>query len=98
VLAVNRLVSACLRLERKYERALAKKARIMFGFALTEMKQHVNDRWDLMYRFFAGGAFVVLAMASIQYDEHVAPNVERVSNAWSMTATDVGRRLSSFTL
>jgi hypothetical protein len=51
-----------------------------------------------MYRFFAGGAFVVLAMASIQYDEHVAPNVERVSNAWSVTATDVGRRLSSFTL
>jgi len=98
VLAVNRLVSACLRLKCKDECALAKKARIMFAFALTEMKQSLGDRWDRVYRFFAGGAFAVLAMASIQYDEHVAPNVERVSNAWSMTATDVGRRLTSFTL
>jgi hypothetical protein len=71
---------------------------MMFAFALTEMKQSLGDRWDRVYRFFAGGAFVVLAMASIQYDEHVAPNVERVSHAWSMTATDVGRRLTSFTL
>ncbi len=70
----------------------------MFGFALAEMKQHASERWDRVFRFCLGAAFVVLAMASIQYDEHVAPGVERVSDAWSMAATDFSRRLSSLTL
>lgn len=98
MLAVNRLVSACLRLKRNDERALAKKARIMFGYALAEMKLHAAERWDRVFRFCLGAAFVVLATASIQYEEQIAPGVERVSDAWSATATDFNRRLSSFTL
>lgn len=70
----------------------------MFGFALTEMKQQAGERWDRVFRFCVGAAFVVLATATIQYEEHVAPGVGRVSDAWSATATDFNRRLSSFTL
>ncbi len=70
----------------------------MFGFALSEMKHRAMDRWDRVFRFCLGAAFVVMAAASIQYEEQIAPNVERVSDAWSATATDFSRRLSSFTL
>lgn len=70
----------------------------MFGFALTEMKQHANDRWTRVYRFCVGAAFVLMASATIQYEERIAPGVERVSDAWSTAATDFSRRLSSFTL
>lgn len=45
-----------------------------------------------------GAAFVAAAMISIQYQEVVAPHVSRLSDAWSNTALDLGRRLSSFTL
>ena len=70
----------------------------MFGFALSEMQQHAMQRWDSVYRFFVGAAFVVMAAAMIQYEEQIAPSVERVSDAWSMAATDFSRRLSSLTL
>jgi hypothetical protein len=68
----------------------------MFDF--TDMKQQLDTAFDGAFRLFAGAAFVVLAIASIQYDEHIAPSVERVSDGWSMAATDIGRRLTSFTL
>jgi len=66
----------------------------MFGYALSEMRQHTADVGDKLFRFFVGAAFVVLAAASIQYEEQIAPGVERVSDAWSMATTDFSRRLN----
>jgi len=68
----------------------------MFDF--SDMKQTLRNTMDAQVRLWAGLAFMALAMVSIQYDEVIAPNVERVSDGWSMAATDFSRRLSSFTL
>lgn len=67
-------------------------------FDLTDMKQRLEVHWQAVFSSLAGAAFVVMAMASIQYEERIAPSVERVSDGWSMAATDFSRRLSSFTL
>jgi hypothetical protein len=70
----------------------------MFGFDLSEMKQKLRYAWDAQVRVWAGAAFVALAMASIQYEEVIAPGVDRLSDSWSTAATDFSRRLTSFTL
>jgi len=70
----------------------------MFGFDLSEMKQTLRDVLNAQVRLWAGAAFMALAMASIQYEEVIAPSVDRLSDGWSVAATDLGRRLSSFTL
>jgi hypothetical protein len=43
-------------------------------------------------------AFMALAMASIQYDEIIAPGVGRISDAWNSATSDLGRSLAGFTL
>ena len=67
-------------------------------FELGDMKQTLRNVMDGQVRLWAGLAFMALAMVSIQYDEVIAPNVDRLSDGWSMAATDIGRRLTSFTL
>jgi hypothetical protein len=63
-----------------------------------ELKATLHSLFDAQFRLWAGMAFVVLAMASIQYDERIAPGVERISDAWNTAASDLGRSLASFTL
>ncbi len=70
----------------------------MFGIDLNEMKQKLRSVFDGQYRVWAGLAFMLLAMAAIEYDEIIAPEVSRFSDAWGSVATDFSRRLSSFTL
>lgn len=72
----------------------------MFGYVidLSGVKQKLRRVMDANWRRLGGVIFVILAMVSIQYDEHVAPEVSRLSDGWSTVATDFGRRLASFTL
>lgn len=72
----------------------------MFGYVidLSEVKAAAQRLVDANYRVFAGLAFMVLAMASIQYDEFIAPEMARLSDGWSTAATDFSKRLTSFTL
>jgi membrane protease subunit (stomatin/prohibitin family) len=69
-----------------------------FLFDTTELKQSLRLSFDRQFRRWAGVAFMALAMMSIQYDEVIAPEVNRLSDNWSTVATDFSKRLSSFTL
>lgn len=72
----------------------------MFGYVidLSGVKQKLRRAMDANWRALGGAAFVILAMVSIQYDEHVAPEVSRLSDGWSTVAMDFSKKLSSFTL
>ncbi len=64
----------------------------------NEVKGALRELCDAQFRLWAGMAFMVLAMASIQYDEVIAPGVGRISNAWTSATTDLGRSIAGFTL
>lgn len=70
----------------------------MFGSLLSDMKDVMRQAFDTQVRVWAGIAFMALAMAAIQYDEIVAPRVHEFSDGLGSAATDMGRRLTSFTL
>jgi uncharacterized membrane protein len=72
----------------------------MFGYAidLGEVRRILRGVLDAQWRTFAGLVFMALAMAAIEYDEFIAPEVSRISDGWSTVATDFSRRLASFTL
>ena len=65
---------------------------------IEDLKATLSSLFDTQFRLWAGMAFMVLAMASIQYDEIIAPGVGRISDAWNSATTDLGRTLASFTL
>jgi membrane protease subunit (stomatin/prohibitin family) len=77
---------------------ISQKARIMFKIALIELKQHLRSAFDARWRGLAGLAFMVLAMASIQYEEQFAPELARLNDGFSHAATDFSKKLASFTL
>lgn len=70
----------------------------MFGFDLSEMRLQAARAFSAQYRAIAGALFLGVALASIGYDEVVAPGMSRLSDAWGAAATDFSRKLSSFTL
>lgn len=72
----------------------------MFAFLIdtNELKQRLRTAFDKHWRNWAGLAFMAVAMVSIQYDEVIAPEVDRLSGNWSNVATDFSKRLASFTL
>ena len=70
----------------------------MFGSILSDMRQITRSAWHSQYRVWAGLAFMALAMVSIQYDEVVAPKVHGLSDGFGAIASDMSRRLTSFTL
>jgi hypothetical protein len=70
---------------------------LMRVFRLGGVGQLLRRALDAPWRAMAGIAFVVMAMAAIQYDEKIAPGVDRLSDGWSSVA-DFSRRLTSFTL
>lgn len=70
----------------------------MFSSVLSDMKQTMRSAWHSQYRVWAGLAFMALAMVSIQYDEVLAPKVHGLSDGFGAIASDMGRRLTSFTL
>lgn len=65
---------------------------------IDDMKTTLRSLFDRQFRLWAGMAFMTLALASIQYDEIIAPGVGRISDAWNSATTDLGRTLASFTL
>jgi hypothetical protein len=69
-----------------------------YFFDLAEAKQSLRRAMDAHWRSLAGLAFMALAMAAIEYEEIIAPELSRLSDGWSTAATDFSRRLSSFTL
>lgn len=70
----------------------------MIGIALNDFRQTLRETFDAQFRLWAGLAFMALALVAIQYDEIIAPEVTRLSDGWGAVASDVGRKLSSFTL
>ena len=65
---------------------------------VQELRATLRSLFDRQFRLWAGMAFMALAMASIQYDENIAPGVGRISDAWNAATSDLGRTLASFTL
>ena len=59
----------------------------MIGLALdfSDAREAFNNLISTHLRTWIGAAFVALAMLSIQYEEVIAPNVSRISDAWSST-------------
>lgn len=72
----------------------------MFGYTIDfdDLAGKVRDALTPHWRGMAGAFFMVLALVAIEYDEIFAPSVNRISDAWSATAKDVGGKLTSFTL
>ncbi|MEZ5959881.1 MAG: hypothetical protein R3C30_05570 [Hyphomonadaceae bacterium] len=70
----------------------------MFKIAFIELKQNLRSAFDTQWRGLAGLAFMVLAMAAIQYDERLAPELNRLNDGFSHVATDFSKKLASFTL
>jgi hypothetical protein len=70
----------------------------MFGFDVNDVRKALRAALDTQVRVWAGLAFMALAMMAIQYDEIIAPKVHGLSDGFSAAATDMGRRLTSFTL
>ena len=70
----------------------------MIETKLGDLKRHLRELRDAQVRFWAGAAFVMLAMASIQYEEVIAPGVSRVGDTLSGVTADFRTRLSSFSL
>lgn len=70
----------------------------MFDISMhvSEAKRRLSDLIDVQWRTLAGLAFMALAMAAIEYDEFIAPGVNRLSDGWSSVATDFGRRFTGF--
>ena len=65
---------------------------------VQELRATLRGLFDTQFRLWAGMAFMTLALASIQYDEIIAPGVGRISDAWNSATSDLGRTLASFTL
>ena len=63
------------------------------GAVGEKMRRAIDAPWGAL----AGTAFTVLAMVSIQYDEKIAPEVDRLSSGWS-AVSEFSRKLTSFTL
>ena len=70
----------------------------MFGYVidLHDVRRALRQTFDRQAGALAGAAFLIMALAAIQYDEIVAPSVGRISDAWGSIAMDFGRKLSSF--
>ena len=71
---------------------------IAYLFDTAELKHNVRSAFDKQWRMWAGLVFMALAIFAIQYDEVIAPEVNRLSDNWSTVATDFSRKLASFTL
>ncbi len=70
----------------------------MFKIAMIELKQNFRSVFDTQFRLWAGIGFMMLAMATIQYEERLAPELTRLNDGFSHVATDFSKKLASFTL
>ena len=70
----------------------------MFKIAFIELKQSFRSVFDAHWRGLAGAAFMVMAIATIQYQERLAPELTRLNDGFSHAATDFSKKLASFTL
>jgi hypothetical protein len=70
---------------------------LMRVFRLGGVGQMLRRALDAPWRAMAGIAFTVMAMAAIEYDEKIAPGVDRLSSSWSVVS-EFSRKLTSFTL
>lgn len=65
----------------------------MFALAISDVRETLTNLLNNHLRWWAGAAFVALAMLSIQYEEVIAPSVSRISDAWSSTAAKLNLNL-----
>ncbi len=66
-------------------------------FGLGGVKERLRRFADAQVNAIAGIAFMLMAMAAIEYDELIAPKVGWISDAWAV-AGDLGRKITSFSL
>ena len=71
---------------------------IAYLFDTAELKHNVRSAFDKQWRMWAGLVSIALAIFAIQYDEVIAPEVNRFSEGWTTVATDFSRKLASLTL
>lgn len=72
----------------------------MFGYVidLSSVRASMRRVADAQWRMLGGLAFMIIAMAAIQYDELIAPEVHRLSDGFATATTDFRSKLASFTL
>jgi hypothetical protein len=60
----------------------------MFGFAigLHDLRTNLHLLLAAQTRTWMGAAFVATALLAIEYDEMVAPHLDRIAHAWSAAA------------
>jgi hypothetical protein len=68
---------------------------VMFSFDLSGVRGWVRNALDAQVRLVAGTVFIALALVSIEYDEIIAPSVDRFSAALGAVG-DFGRKLTGF--
>lgn len=68
----------------------------MFSYLidLADFKYAVHQAWDAQWRKGAGVVFMLLAVAAIQYDEVIAPELSRWSDALSSVSSELGRKVT----
>jgi len=70
----------------------------VFKFELSELRAQALRVLNPVWRGLAGLAFMVVAMAAIQYDERIAPEVTRLNHSLDGVTADLRTKLASFTL
>ncbi|HVV32845.1 MAG TPA: hypothetical protein VHC73_06430 [Vitreimonas sp.] len=58
---------------------------MMIALGFGDVRETLANVFNTHLRWWAGAAFVALAMLSIQYEEVIAPGVSRISDAWTST-------------
>jgi hypothetical protein len=70
----------------------------VFRFDFSEQQTQLRSVFSAQWRMLAGLAFMIMAMAAIQYDEQIAPEVNRVAAGLDHVTADFRTKLASFTL
>lgn len=65
---------------------------------LSSSARLVRQAFATVAGALAGVTFMVLASASIQFDETMAPKLSGLTNSWSGAAAGLGRKIMSFSL
>jgi hypothetical protein len=66
----------------------------MLPFDVRELNAQGREFAQGLLRACLGALFVAIAVASIEYQETIAPGLNRLSEGWSTTAADLGRRIT----
>jgi hypothetical protein len=64
----------------------------MWQIDLHEWRARWRDATHAVLNTCLGAVFVAMAVATIQYEENIAPNLDRLSQGWSSVTADISKR------